>query len=305
MQQYSGLSANPDALPAVVTIGVFDGMHSGHQFLLDQLSAHAHSQGLRAVVVTFDPHPDSVVRPNHYAGLLQTPAERLQMMSQHGVDAVHSVAFDTTIQQYSAADFMHAVKQATNATELWAGWDFALGRGREGTHERLSEIGAHLGFSVTSMPRHSHAGQAASASQIRQALHDGDISTANALLGRTYHYDGIVVTGDQRGRTIGFPTANIAIDARLLLPKFGVYATRVSIDGTTYAAVTNIGVRPTFQGTEPRIEAHLIDVSVDVYHRPARIEFVDFIRAEQRFNGIDALIAQINHDKQHASELLA
>lgn len=305
MQQYSGLTAYPDALPSVVTIGVFDGMHSGHQYLLTQLSTYAHQHDRRAVVVTFDPHPDSVIRPQHYAGLIQPPADRIAMMAECGIDAVHSVAFDADIQQFSAADFMSAVKQATNISELWAGWDFALGRGREGTHERLAEIGSHLDFKVTRMPRHSQAGQAPSASLIRQALQDGDIATANALLGRPHHYTGVVVTGDQRGRTIGFPTANIAIDTRLLLPKFGVYATRVSIDGTVYTAVTNIGVRPTFQGQEPRIEAHLIDVAVDVYHRPARIEFVDFIRPEQRFNGINELIAQINRDKHRAIELLA
>ena len=303
MHRYSGLPIL-DSSPAVVTIGVFDGMHRGHQSLIRQLADHAHTQQLRAVVVTFDPHPDSIVRPIQFAGLLQTPADRISMMAACGIDAVHSVAFDHDIQQWSAADFMTAVARSTHVSELWVGWDFALGRQREGNHERLRDIGHILGYQLNVRPRHDTTDGAPSASVIRQALKDGAIVQANHLLGRRHAYHGPVVSGDRRGRTIGFPTANIQVDARVMLPRFGVYACVVTIAGTRYQAVTNIGVRPTFQGREPRIEAHLIDVNVDVYDQLATIEFVDFIRPEQKFNGIDALIQQIRNDTETAKQRL-
>lgn len=303
MHRYSGLPVL-ESSPAVVTIGVFDGMHIGHQSLLRQLADHAHAQQQRAVVVTFDPHPDYIVRPGQFAGLLQTPADRISMMATCGIDAVHSVAFDHDIQQWSAADFMTAVAHSTHVRELWVGWDFALGRHREGNHERLRDIGHTLGYQLNVRPRHDTTDGAPSASAIRQALKDGAIVQANHLLGRRHSYHGPVVTGDRRGRTIGFPTANIQVDPRVMLPRFGVYACVVTIAGTRYQAVTNIGVRPTFQGREPRIEAHLIDVQVDVYDQLATIEFVDFIRPEQKFTGIDALIQQIRTDTETAKQIL-
>lgn len=303
MHRYSGLPAL-DNSPAVVTIGVFDGMHAGHQALLSALARHAHARQQRAVVVTFDPHPDAIVRPAQFLGLLQTPADRIAMMADCGIDAVHSVAFDQDIQQWSAADFMTAVARSTQLHELWVGWDFALGRHREGNHERLRAIGHTLGYEVTVRPRHDTNEGAPSASAIRQALKDGAIGLANQLLGRHHQYHGPVVSGDRRGRTIGFPTANIQIDPRLMLPRFGVYACLVTIAGVQYQAVTNIGVRPTFQGREPRIEAHLIGVNVDVYDQLATIEFVDFIRPEQKFTGIDALIQQIRNDTETATQRL-
>ncbi len=304
MHRYSGLPALPTTSSAVVTIGVFDGMHTGHHSLLSQLAAHAHANQQRAVVVTFDPHPDSIVRPAQFQGLLQTPADRITMMAACGIDAVHSVAFDHDIQQWSAADFMAAVARSTQIRELWVGWDFALGRQREGNHDRLRAVGQALGYQLTVRPRHDTSDGAPSASAIRQALKEGAIIQANHLLGRRHSYHGPVVSGDKRGRTIGFPTANIHIDQRLILPRFGVYACIVTIAGVQYQAVTNIGVRPTFQGREPRIEAHLIDANVDVYDQLATIEFVDFIRPEQKFAGIDALIQQIRSDTETAKQRL-
>lgn len=304
MQQFSGLPVDALAGPSIVTIGVFDGMHHGHQQFLQQLVAQAHAQQLLAVVVTFDPHPDSVVHPERSSGLLITPAERMQLMSACGIDAVFSVAFNSDVQAMSAADFMQWVTNATHMQSLWVGWDFALGRGREGTPARLAQVGAHMGFGVHTVARIHADTLAPSSSAIRQALQAGEITAVTHMLGRQFSYRGVVVKGDQRGRTIGFPTANLAIDSRIMLPKYGVYACIATFNGQYYPAVTNIGQRPTFNGVEPRIEAHLLDVTMDMYDQVMELALVAFIRPEQRFAGFAELVAQINADAQVARTLL-
>jgi riboflavin kinase/FMN adenylyltransferase len=304
MQQFSGLPAHAITQSSIVTIGVFDGMHHGHQQFLRQLVAHAHAQNALAVVVTFDPHPDSVVHPERASGLLMPPAERIRLMAACGIDAVFSVAFNSDVQAMSAADFMQWVANATNITALWAGWDFALGRGREGTPERLAQIGSHSGFTVHTLPRIHADTLAPSSTAIRHALQAGEIGNVNSMLGRPFSYHGVVVKGDQRGRTIGFPTANLAIDQRLLLPKYGVYACIATFNGTQYPAVTNIGQRPTFNGVEPRIEAHLLDVTLDMYDAVMELALVEFIRPEQRFAGFAELVAQIKSDATTARTIL-
>lgn len=279
-----------------VTIGVFDGMHRGHVAFLHALANHAHQHGHDAVVVTFDPHPDSVIHPDTPTPLLITPAERIARMHACGIDHVISIAFNHDIQAMSAAEFMHAIKNATNLCELWIGWDFALGRHREGDATRLTAIGETLGYSTHVVARYDNDSIAPSSSAIRTALRAGEMAHVTQLLGYTFGYHGIVVKGDQRGRTIGFPTANIAVDQRLILPRFGVYASLIHIDNKPWVAVTNIGQRPTFHGVEVRIEAHILDFSQDIYDQHVSITLHAFLRAEQRFSGIDALVAQITQD---------
>lgn len=304
MQQFNGLPSHALPGPSIVTIGVFDGMHHGHQQFLRQLVAHAHAQKAQAAIVTFDPHPDSVVHPERTSELLIPPNERMRLMAECGVDAVFSVTFDRAVQSMTAAEFMQSVATATNITSLWVGWDFALGRGREGTPERLSEVGKTLGFTVHTVARIHADTVAPSSTAIRQALQAGDILKVNQMLGRKYMYRGVVVKGDQRGRTIGFPTANLAIDSRIMLPKYGVYACIATFNGQQFPAVTNIGQRPTFDGIEPRIEAHLLDVTMDMYDQEMDLALVAFIRPEQRFNGFAELVAQINADAQVARMIL-
>lgn len=304
MHQFSGLPVDALQGPSVVTIGVFDGMHHGHQQFLRQLVAHAHAHEMLAVVVTFDPHPDSVVHPERPSGLLIPPSERIRLMAECGIDAVFSVAFNSDVQSMSAAEFMQWVANATHINSLWVGWDFALGRGREGTPERLAQIGTQVGFRVHSVARIHADTLAPSSSAIRQALQAGDIAQVTHMLGRQFTYRGVVVKGDQRGRTIGFPTANLAIDNRIMLPKYGVYACIATFNGQQYPAVTNIGQRPTFNGVEPRIEAHLLDVAMDMYDQVMELALVAFIRPEQRFGGFAELVAQIKADAQVARSLL-
>jgi riboflavin kinase/FMN adenylyltransferase len=299
----AGFPAGALSEPCTITVGVFDGMHIGHQRFLSELATAAHTRGEQAVVVTFDPHPDSIVHPDRYRGLLLTPHERYERIHACGIDVVQTIAFTDEIRRRSAADFMAALCQVMPVRTVWIGWDFALGRDRDGTFSRLSMLGDQLGYQTLEFAKVGGT-RPVSASTIRDALAAGDIDTVTQALGRRHEYDGVVVHGDKRGRTIGFPTANISIDPRLLLPKFGVYATVVHIDGVTYPSVTNIGIRPTFGGVEPRVEAHLLDVTVDVYDRPARIELIAFLRGEQRFAGLDALIAQITADAAAARSQL-
>ncbi|MFM7678869.1 MAG: bifunctional riboflavin kinase/FAD synthetase [Roseiflexaceae bacterium] len=296
MTRYAGFPTSAISQASQVTIGVFDGMHRGHTAFLTALATQAHAAGHDAVVVTFDPHPDTVIHPERPVKLLMTPHDRLHHIEVCGIDHVISVAFDHYIQAMSAADFMQLVVHATNVRTLWVGWDFALGRNREGTTSRLQAIGSTLGFVTQVVPRLTDTQGEPSSSAIRAALHDGDISNVNGLLGHTHYYRGVVTLGDQRGRTIGFPTANMSIDERIMLPKFGVYACRIEVAGTQHIAVTNIGQRPTFQGSTPRIEAHILDFNHDIYGQQVILCIHEFIRAEQRFTGIQELIAQIQRD---------
>ncbi len=304
MQIFTGLPHSAHLLPSVLTIGVFDGMHVGHRTLMTDIAHHAHQQGKRAVVVTFDPHPDQLLRPDTFKGLLQSPAQRYIDIASCGIDELYVVPFDDSIRQLTAHEFMRVIKEAANPNELWVGWDFALGRGREGTADRLREIGVQLEFVVTQIPRIHADEKVPSATLIREALRVGDVSTANSMLGYRHRYAGIVVTGDKRGRTIGFPTANIAIEPHILLPQFGVYATILNAHEQRYPSITNIGLRPTFAGSQPRIETHIINHTLDLYDAHVTVELVSFIRPEQKFTGIDALVGQIKTDVVTANSIL-
>lgn len=303
MKIVTGLPETAHTTHAVATVGVFDGMHRGHRHLMRALASHAHSCNHRAVVITFDPHPDQLLRPSTFDGLLQTPAQRMIDMASCGIDEVYVVPFTDEIRQHSADEFMARIKSASNITELWVGWDFALGRGREGTVERLRKIGETQGFSVEQIQRVQIDDATPSATHIRNALKDGNVSLANAMLGYQHTYAGVVVTGDKRGRTIGFPTANISIDTRIMLPKFGVYATVLIAGNQRLASVTNIGMRPTFAGVQARIEAHVLDQHLDLYDQHVTLELVESIRPEQKFTSIEALISQITSDANHARAL--
>ncbi len=303
MQIITGLPETAHLTHAIATVGVFDGMHRGHRHLMQGIASNAHNRNQRAVVITFDPHPDQLLRPDTFSGLLQTPAQRMIDMASCGVDEVYVVPFTEEIRQLSAAEFMKRINAASNISALWVGWDFALGRGREGTVERLREIGATQGFTVEQIQRVQIDETTPSATRIRAALKDGNVTLANTMLGYRHTYSGVVVTGDKRGRTIGFPTANISIDERIMLPKFGVYATVLIAGAQRLASVTNIGMRPTFAGLQARIEAHILDQQLDLYDQHVTLELVDFVRPEQKFTGIEALVSQIHTDANHARAL--
>ena len=291
---------------SVVTIGVFDGLHRGHQTLINRLVDAAHTSNRLAAVVTFFPHPDVVLRGIEGRYYLTTPEQRAVMMLEMGVDCVVTHPFDEEIRQMPAADFVKKLCQHLQMSALWVGEDFALGHQREGNVAFLTEQGHKNNFAVQALKPVEIDNQIINSTQIREMLFAGDVDIAAKWLGRNYSVQGEIVHGQQRGRTIGFPTANVAVPDEQLIPSNGVYCGWATIEGDSqpYMAVTNIGVRPTFDGEGITVEAHLLDFNADIYGKEMTLTFEKRLRDEQKFNGLDALIAQLNQDVATGREYL-
>lgn len=304
MQHYTSLQA-VDVQDAWVTIGAFDGVHLGHRQILQELTAGAHQIGAPAVVLTFFPHPAMVLRgsqPNFY---LTSPKEKAALLADAGVDIVITHPFDLAVSQIRAHDFIQELKQHLGLSQLWVGQDFALGRNREGDLPTLRRFGEEMGFSVQVIEEVTGNGEVISSSLIRQALRDGDARRAARLLGRPYSIGGKVVHGDGRGRTIGIPTANIDYWPERVVPAKGVYACRARLGEQVWGAVTNIGIRPTFDidAVQTYIETYLLNYNGgEIYGQRLRLEFLARIRDEQRFSGVDELVAQIHRDIETAQQ---
>jgi riboflavin kinase/FMN adenylyltransferase len=291
---------------AWLTIGSFDGVHKGHQAILHKLVAGAHAAGAPAVVLTFHPHPSIILRGRSGPFYLTSPEERAALLGELGVDRVITLPFDRELAGRTADEFVQALYEHLGLRHLYVGHDFALGRGRQGDLLYLQKLGKAMGFTVNVMRPIRQDGQVISSSRIRAALVDGDVRLAGSLLGRCYQVCGEVVPGDGRGRTIGIPTANLDIGSERLLPKNGVYACWAGVDGRFWQAVSNIGVRPTFESQEtlPRLEAHLLDYHSDLYGKELTISFVAKLRDEQRFPNVLALVTQIQNDIRKAKKIL-
>jgi riboflavin kinase / FMN adenylyltransferase len=289
-----------------LTIGSFDGVHTGHQAILRKVVAGAHAAGAPSVVLTFFPHPSNVLRGRTGPFYLTSPEERAFLLGQQGVDHVITLEFDQSLASQTAHSFVQMLHHHLGLRHLCIGHDFALGRGRQGDLPFLQNLGKELDFSVNVMRPIRYAGQVVSSSRVRAVLADGNVQQAKALLGRHYQVEGEVVAGDGRGRTIGIPTANLNVWPERLLPKSGVYACLACVNGQTRRAVANIGVRPTFESQEalPRLEAHLLDYAADLYGKNLTLRFVAHLRDEQRFANIQALVNQIQTDISKAKKIL-
>jgi len=294
-------------------MGNFDGLHRGHAVLIGQVLDLAHAQTLPAGVLTFEPHPRSVFVPSAAPFRLTPFRVKERELARFGIDLLFVQHFDLGFAAKSAEDFIaEVIVAAIAASHVVVGWDCTFGNRRRGNPELLRAAGQKHGFSVTVLePVRGDNATIYSSTQIRELLRVGKPREAAALLGRFWEIDGRVATGDRRGRTIGFPTANLGLDD-YLHPAFGVYAVRVSGDGPddplggrTVDGVANIGLRPTVGGLVPRLEAHLFDTEVDLYGRHLRVALVDFIRPELKFAGLDELKAQIAADANRAREILA
>ena len=306
MTHIHGLNAITLDRPALVTIGVFDGVHRGHQHLIRQLVQTAHAADRLAVALTLFPHPDLVLSGLSGRYYLMTPDQKADQLSALGVDVVVTQPFDDTTRHLHAADFVDALLTHLHMAELWITADFALGYQREGDFNFLQAQGAAKGFRVHELTLlDGDDSSKISSTAIRAALNNGQVEQAAALLGHHYTVSGLVVQGDKRGRTIGFPTANVDPWAEQVIPANGVYACVVTLDGERFLAVTNIGQRPTFNGEGIRIEAHLLDFDRDIYGQMLTVEFIARLRGEQKFATIDALIAQIGADREQARQLLS
>lgn len=291
---------------ALVTIGVFDGVHVGHQALLRRLQTTAHQRDALAVVLTFFPHPDAVLRRLSGRYYLTHPDERARQMLALGIDVVVTLPFDDETRHQRALPFVEALVRHLRMRELWVGEDFALGYQREGNVPFLRAHGERLGYTVETLALVTHAqgDDVISSTAVRQRLREGDVAMVRAWLGRSYRVVGRVVHGEKRGRLVGFPTANLAVWEQQLLPKNGVYAGWAEVNGMVYMAVTNVGVRPTFGGEEVRVEPHLLDFSGDLYDATIALTFEARLRDERKFDSIDALKAQLAQDVAMGRALL-
>jgi riboflavin kinase / FMN adenylyltransferase len=282
-----------------LAIGIFDGVHRGHQEILRPLVSGAHTAGASAVVLTFSPHPAIVLGGKTDFKCLSTPAERAALLESFGVDVVVTQTFDRPFADQSAMEFMHRISRTLGLRHLVAGYDTALGRGREGTTARLAEIGKVLGYTIQVIPALADSAGIISSTRIRRTIAAGEVSTAAYDLGRPYSITGPVIHGDGRGRTINIPTANIKIPSDKVLPAYGIYACRAWVNGQPYLAATSIGVRPTFYEADPpapTIEAHLLDFNQNLYGQAVKLEFVKYLRPEEKYASVEALLEQIQKD---------
>lgn len=303
MQHVTSLEEMQLEQASMVTIGVFDGVHKGHQSLIRQLVEEAHAAGQLAVVLSFHPHPDVFLRQIEGRYYLTTPEERAQLLGELGVDLVVTHPFDDSVRTMRAALFVEKLVKHLKMDLLRVGTDFAMGYQREGNVAYLTELGQKLGYEVRPIELVKND-DVISSSSIRQLLAEGNVEHAADLLGRSYTVSGKVIKGDQRGRTIGVPTANMAVWPQQVLPMNGVYAGWAWLGDERFMAVTNLGIRPTFDGKALSLEPHLLNFDRDIYGQTLRLSFERRLRGEQKFAGIDALKAQLAHDIQTGRSIL-
>ena len=306
MQHSYGLQ-NIHIQNAWLTIGSYDGVHLGHQQIINQITAGAHSSGAPAVVLTFYPHPMVVLRGPRESFYLTMPDDKAEILGGMGVDLVVTHPFDKEVAALEPEEFIRKLQSHLDFKHLYVGYDFALGHNRKGDVPYLTRLGEKLGYQVHTVEAFELDGAPVSSSRVRRALDTGDITEANRLLGREFSLMGTVILGDGRGKQIGVPTANLEISREQAVPGPGVYACRVTWQGRRYPAVTNIGVRPTFEDTPvpPRVETHILDFDRDLYSQQISLEFTAFLRPERKFDGIESLVAQIRADIEKGREILS
>jgi riboflavin kinase/FMN adenylyltransferase len=293
--------------PAALTIGTFDGVHRGHQALVLRTTERARELGVASVVVTFEPIPAMVLRPDRFQGRICPPDEKIAILSGAGIDTVVVLQFDRALSLESPEEFLGQLHQAFDVRELWVGEAFALGKDRVGNVERLQQIGADLGFAVNALPRvEFDDGLVISSSAIRRAIIEGDVQRAAQMLGRSFHVDGVVIHNSHFGRTIGFPTANIEPPVDQVPLADGIYATFCRIVGEerVLPAVTYIGTRPTVNTGMRQIETNVLDFSEDLYGRRIRVEFIKRLRPDETFSSLELMVEQLHRDKLEARQVL-
>lgn len=287
--------------PTVLTLGVFDGLHIGHQQIMQTVVDRAKAIHAVPTAITFDPHPRAVLHPESAPPLLQTLDQRLANFEFLGIEQTIVIPFTHEFAANPAEDFLKdIIRDRLHAKEVYLGKGFAFGRGRGGNIELLRRMSAELGFAADEVEEVQLRGRRISSSAIRELLNNGRVNLARRMLGRPYGVEGVVIRGNRRGHTIGFPTANLKPQNRVI-PRYGVYATATLIDGHWRRSITNIGVRPTFETeAEPSIESYIFDFDNDLYGDSLRVRFLHRIRDERKFNGIDELKSQIERDTRRA-----
>ncbi|MBD3615653.1 MAG: bifunctional riboflavin kinase/FAD synthetase [Gracilimonas sp.] len=294
---------------SVVTVGTFDGVHQGHRALMDAVVSKAKIRNARSVVVTFDPHPREIINPGKGGiKLLTTLKERCEILEDLGVDVLLVIPFDRDFSLLTSEEFVRKIiHKKIGVSEFVIGYDHHFGRDREGTIDTIRNLGEELGFDSYVVSKQEMGDVTISSTVIRKTLSEsGDVKKAAEYLNRNYLLNGIVLHGDERGRTIGYPTANLKPEhENKVIPKNGVYAVKVRVAGNWYGAMMNIGVRPTFGEDERTLEVHIFDFNKEVYGQTIQVRFIDRIRDEQKFKGINELKAQLDSDKETSLKILA
>lgn len=299
-----------DPSGTVVTIGTFDGVHRGHWEVLNEVRRRAKRQGRRSVLLTFDPHPLAIVRPEFAPPMLTTAIEKKEILAESGLDFAVFLHFSPTLAEYSPRRFVEEILVGRlGVRELVVGYDHHFGKGRSGGTSTLRELGAELGFDVDVVGPVQALDSPISSTRIRNAILDGDMVSARDGLGRPYSIRGLVVKGDQRGRTLGFPTANLQVAgtgglAGKLIPTPGIYAVRGTTRSRVLPGALHLGPRPTFQGAPPTIEVHFMDFDGDLYGEEIRIDFIRRLRGVEPFDSVQALIDQMRADVDLARRVL-
>ena len=285
--------------PTVATIGFFDGVHLGHRFLIQQVKVAATQTGWQSSIITFPVHPRQVIQSEFQPQLLSSPEEKIELLASTGVDNCILLPFTRELSQLTAYEFMQLLYDKYKVRMLVIGYDHRFGHNRAETFEDYCRYGRELGIHIMQASAYTQEQDKVSSSAIRRALQTGDIRTATKFLGYHYYLEGTVVDGYKVGRKIGFPTANLRVDfPNKLIPSIGVYAVYVYVNGEKHKGMLNIGYRPTINnGTDLSIEVHILDFEGDIYHQKMRIEFIDFLRPEEKFNSVDELVLQMQKDK--------
>lgn len=293
------------AQPQVAALGQFDGLHRGHASVIKSAVALARQKGVTAAVITFHPHPKDVMGKGNYDGYLTPPLDKQELLVEMGVDILYIIEFNEQLSRVSPQNFVSGMLLPLQIVTAVIGFDFRFGYKGEGDAEMLSELGEGV-MDVETVPPFLLGGQKVSSSGIRKALHAGELELANYWFGRCYQLRGTVVHGEKRGRTIGFPTANIQLEDHFVIPAKGVYAVRAFYNNQVLPGVMNVGVKPTFHEdeTKPSFEVHLFDFNGDLYDLQLTVELVSYIRPERKFDSIQALIQQISDDAETAKKIL-
>ena len=292
--------------PSVATIGFFDGVHRGHRFLINQVKEVAAKDGLYSALITFPVHPRQVIQTAYRPQLLSSPTEKLELLETMQVDYCFLLPFTQELSLFSAREFMQLLRNKLNIHTLVIGYDHRFGHNRSENFEDYCRYGEELNIYIVRARAYTDKEGKISSSVIRQLLKEGEVSQAAKFLGYNYYLDGTVVDGYKVGRKIGFPTANLQVDCSdKLIPSEGVYAVYVYVEGKKWAGMLNIGHRPTINnGNNLSIEVNILNFSENIYHKEMRIEFVKYLRPEEKYDTIDALIAQMHKDREKTARIL-
>jgi riboflavin kinase/FMN adenylyltransferase len=289
----------PEVSNSIITIGSFDGLHLGHQNLLQFMKSEALKRGLIDYVITFDPHPRTVLKNYNSFHLINDPKEKIKLFEEKGIERIVNIPFNLDFSNKSAEDFAMELIQKMKPKAIVIGYDHKFGHDRKGSKETFIEISKKLNLDIEILQFEEFKTELEkiNSTEIRKHIELGEIKQANVLLGYDFFYIGVVIKGKQIGRTIQFPTANILIQHKFkIIPKFGVYKSNVIVNGKKYESITNIGIKPTFEDTLTNIETYIFDFDQDIYGQEIRVALIDFIRPEQKFENLDALQYQIAED---------